>query len=317
MAIGADISPRWQAGFSWPLVDHSDDPDRGLRFVWIKVSDGGAAYDWEKNKARLVAGAASRGIPAGGYAYCQPESIGGTPEHQAQTLAMECTRLNLRGVAPMLDLEEMGTVSRYFGERAAKHLASLGWRPAVYMNSSSAKAIRPDLWDVPDLVIVIARYGNTPEAPGSAQYLGRYDVHQFTSGGIRGGDTVDLDRSVGNDVPGATPGGEGNGDMDSNQDQLLREVHVELTDAAAPIYPGAGHISIRAALSSLSKTTAELIALVRAGSGVTAAELSAALVTGLTPVVSAALANVQADDPEQFAKAVTDRVAELMKGAVQ
>lgn len=297
--IGADISPRWQQGINWAAIPHGAPP--GLEFVWIKVSDGGGAYDYQGEKARMVAGALGRGIPAGGYAYCQPESKGGTPEHQADVLAAECSRLNLRGITPMLDLEEAGTVSRSFGERAAKHLASLGWRPAVYMNSSSAKAIRPDQWDVPGMVIVIARYGNVPEAPGSAQYLGRYDVHQYADNGVRGGVRVDLDNSKNNSLLSATLGGEGTGDMAFTADDFQKFMWEYRFDD-----DGKGHTANFAqAVKTMRDQINALVELVKKGSNATGAEVAAALLPGLQDTVREMLVDVQGLDEQ----AVADRLA--------
>ncbi|HKN55788.1 MAG TPA: GH25 family lysozyme [Amycolatopsis sp.] len=195
MARGTDLHPYYQRGLRWDQV--SD-----LAFVWVKVSDGGAPYTQTQGGVTYrpdthVAGARSRGIPVGGYHYAE---FSPGPEKQADVLLGEVRRLSATGVAPMLDLEAPfnpdGT-ARNFGIAFCRHVAEAGFRPAVYMSASFARALRPDQWDVAGLVIVIARYGARPEAPGSGQYLGRYDVHQYTSGGVLPGSAgaVDFDES--------------------------------------------------------------------------------------------------------------------------
>lgn len=305
MARGADIHPVYQRGIRWDQVSN-------LHFVWVKVSDGGAPYP---GPDAHVLGAQAHRIPVGGYHYAQ---LSPGPEAQADVLLGEVARLGAKGVAPMLDLESpfvADTAAKDFAVAFCRRVAAKGYRPAVYMNASFAKNLRPDLWGIPGLVIVVARYGAKPEAPGASQYLGRYDVHQYTSSGTLSGSAglVDFDESYNDDLLNAVtvevP------DMDKNQDQLLRELHVALFDNAAPSYPGAGYVSIRAAVTGLAKTVAELTALVRADSPATADQLAAALIPGLTPVVTAALKDVQGDDPAAFAKAVTDHLGDLLRAS--
>ena len=195
MARGTDVHPFYQRGLHWDQV--SD-----LAFVWVKVSDGGEPYTRADGGVVYrpdthVAGAKSRGIPVGGYHYAE---LRPGPEKQAEVLLGEVRRLGATGVVPMLDIEaplRPDGAARDFGIAFCRHVAAAGFRPAVYMSASFAKALRPDQWDVPGLVIVIARYGARPEAPGPGQYPGRYDVHQYTSGGTLSGSagTVDFDES--------------------------------------------------------------------------------------------------------------------------
>ena len=195
MARGTDLHPYYQRGLRWDKV--SD-----LAFVWVKVSDGGAPYTRTEGGVVYrpdthVAGAKSRGIPVGGYHYAQ---LGPAPEKQADVLLGEVRRLGATGVVPMLDLESPfrpDGAARDFGTAFCRHVAAAGFRPAVYLSASFAATLRPDQWDVPGLVIVIARFGARPEAPGSGRYQGRYDVHQFTSGGSLPGSAgaVDFDES--------------------------------------------------------------------------------------------------------------------------
>lgn len=188
---GIDIHPVYQRGIRVDLVPN-------ISFVWVKVSDGGAPYSTKPDAMVNAVKAAKRAV--GGYHYAQ---LNPPPETQANVLVGEVRRLGAKGVTPMLDLEAPFTpnaFARDFGIRFCNRVAAAGFRPAVYMSSSFAKALRPDQWGIPNLVIVIARYGNKPEAAGSSQYLGRYDVHQYSSSGSVTGSAglVDLDRAYTN-----------------------------------------------------------------------------------------------------------------------
>jgi lysozyme len=195
MARGTDLHPFYQRGLRWDQV-------RDLSFAWVKVSDGSAPYTRREGGVvhrpdTHVAGAKSRGIPVGGYHYAQ---LRPGPEAQADVLLGEVRRLGATGVVPLLDLESPfrpDSVAETFGIAFCRRVAAAGFRPAVYMSASFAAATRPDQWDVPGLVIVIARYGARPEAPGPGRYPGRYDVHQYTSGGTLPGSAgaVDFDES--------------------------------------------------------------------------------------------------------------------------
>lgn len=192
---GTDVHPVYQRGIRWDQV--SD-----INFVWVKVSDGGSPYVGTSGGVRYVpdthvAGAKSRGIPVGGYHYAE---LSPAPEAQADVLIGEVRRLGALGVAPMLDLEAPFTANaaaRSFGIAFCNRVLAAGLQPAVYMSASFARVLRPDQWSIPGLVIVIARYGARPEAAGSAQYLGRYDVHQYQRDGALPGSTgeVDFDES--------------------------------------------------------------------------------------------------------------------------
>ncbi len=195
MARGTDLHPYYQRGLRWDQVTD-------LHFAWVKVSDGGTAYTHTEGGVTYrpdthVAGAKSAGIPVGGYHYAQ---LSPTPEVQADLLLREVRRLGATGVAPMLDLESPFSsdgFARDFGIRFCERVAASGLRPAVYMSAGFARTLRPDQWGIPGLVIVVARYGARPEASGAGQYLGRYDVHQFSSGGSLPGSAglVDFDES--------------------------------------------------------------------------------------------------------------------------
>lgn len=196
MARGTDVHPYYQRGLNFRAAQN-------IGFVWVKVSDGGSAYRMGGYVPdTLVAGAKSAGKPVGGYHYAQ---LSPSPETQADVLIGQIRRLGATGVAAMLDLEAPFSVAKEAKRIQARNFAisfllrmkSAGFKPCIYMSSSFAKALRPDQWGISDLVIVIARYGAKPEARGPAQYLGRYDVHQYSSAGTLPGSAgaVDEDES--------------------------------------------------------------------------------------------------------------------------
>lgn len=175
---GVDFSPRWQKDTPIPA---------GVEYAWIKVADGSAPYRTVAPDA-MVQRFRARGIPMGGYSYAQP----GDGTLHARVLIAECRRLGIFDLVPVTDIESdkaihvWGTAEAIaYGKAFANECNRQGYRPGVYMNASMAHDTRPDQWGIPNLVIWIARYGAKPEAltsagPG-AQYLGRYDVHQYTS----------------------------------------------------------------------------------------------------------------------------------------
>jgi GH25 family lysozyme M1 (1,4-beta-N-acetylmuramidase) len=181
MTKGVDLFARYQSAANLSLAA------KDISFAWVKLSDGGGVASSPGDG--LVSRAHTAYIAVGGYHYAQ---LTPSPERQADVLIGEVNRLGATGLVPMLDMElpfQPDNVARAFGIRFCKHVATLGFRPGVYMNNAYARALRPDLWDVPGLVIWIARYGALPDASA-----GRYDVHQYTDKGtvpgISGG--VDL-----------------------------------------------------------------------------------------------------------------------------
>jgi GH25 family lysozyme M1 (1,4-beta-N-acetylmuramidase) len=200
MALGIDIFAKYQTVTNWAAVKGA-----GVTFVYVKVSDGGNRSGVEGGRVRypsdgLVAGARSVGIPVGGYHYAQSSP---SPERQAEILVDEIRRTGALNLAPALDLEAPFTpnaAARDFAIRFCRRVEGLGFRPGVYMNASFAQQLRPDQWGIPNLVIWVARYGNRPEAPGSVRYVGRYDIHQYSSSGTIAGiaEAVDLNESYTN-----------------------------------------------------------------------------------------------------------------------
>lgn len=192
MATGADIYGKYQTVTNYPLLAQS------ITFAWVKLTDGARVASVPGD--RVVQGCRDARIPVGGYHYAQE----GSPTAQAGLLLAECRRLGALDIAPALDLEapfQPDGEARDFGIRFCRAIAAAGHRPAVYMSASFAGALRPDLWNIPGLVIWLAAYGlnNGQRSPAAVlrHYAGRYDVHQYTSAGslpgVRG--LVDLNES--------------------------------------------------------------------------------------------------------------------------
>jgi lysozyme len=179
MALGIDIYRSNQNVTDWHAVHR-----HGVTFVYVKLSDGGGR-PFGGPGDHEVAGAQSVGIPVGGYHFVQANP---GPRAQADVFLGEVRRLGATGLVPMLDLEDnpppikkpnmSDAAKRPFGIEFCKHVAAQGFRPGVYMNNALAKVIRPDRWDIPGLVVWIARYGNKPD-----EAAGRYDIHQYSSSG--------------------------------------------------------------------------------------------------------------------------------------
>jgi len=308
VARGTDVHPFYQRGIRWDQV--SD-----LAFVWVKVSDGDAPYTSTQSGETYrpdthVAGAQSRGIPVGGYHYAQ---FSPSPEAQADILLGEVHRLGATGVSPMLDLESPfspdGT-ARDFGIRFCNRVAAAGLRPAVYMNASFAQALRPDSWNVPGLVIVVARYGARPEAPGSGQYTGRYDVHQYSSSGSLPGSAgaVDLDESFTDALLNPEE------DMAFTPEDFRTFMWGNVFDANGNRNYAQFMKDMDAKLNSLSTSLAAVTKLIteNQANDVTAESVAAALQTTLTaqigPIVREELTRVLGADKAQQADQISDAV---------
>jgi lysozyme len=194
MALGIDIYRSNQTVTDWDAVHR-----HGVTFVYVKLSDGGGQPVGGPGDHE-VAGARRVGIPVGGYHFVQANP---GPQAQADVFLGEVTRLGATGLVPMLDLEDnppqiakpnmSDAQKRTFGIAFCEHVAARGFRPGVYLNNALAKLIRPDQWDVPGLVIWIARFGHKPD-----EAAGRYDIHQFSDAGTVPGiaaKAVDLNES--------------------------------------------------------------------------------------------------------------------------
>lgn len=200
--LGIDIHPYYQRSIHWPTVANGP-----VRYVWVKVSDGGTRYlktvqGITYRPDGQVAGARSVGLPVGGYHYAQ---FSPSPEAQADVLTTEVRRVGALGLPPALDLEDPfvpGAGAREFAIQFLRRLQANGFgRVAIYANTSMLANIRPDAWNIPDLLIWAADYGtnNGGRNPDLRPYTGRADVHQYTSRGQLAGigpEFVDLNESL-------------------------------------------------------------------------------------------------------------------------
>ena len=233
MAKGIDIYSRYQAVTDWGAVKRS-----GVSFVYVKLTDGSGKPNGGRNPGDgQVSGAKSIGIPVGGYHYAQ---FSPSPEAQADIFLAEVTRLGATGLVPQLDLEDPFTpndAAKQFAIRFCNRVASRGFRPGIYMSSSFAKTLRPDLWGIPGLVIWIASYGanNGNRNPLTGGYPGRIDIHQYTSVGRVLGITgsVDLNESLTNAHLTSSPAPEVP-DMLPDENRMLRQVAVVVLGKVNP-----------------------------------------------------------------------------------
>lgn len=195
--LGLDIHPEYQRGIRLDLAKSA----QGVGFVWIKTTDGPRPYVSANGYTpKAMAGDAHQAqLPAGGYCYAQPGDGAG----HADVLLNQCIRWGLTGLYPAIDIEDDARIHVWstaeatsYGRAFCARIRAHGLRPVVYMNASKMQACRPDLWPE-NPVIWVARYPGPPDAPGGARYTGRWDVHQYSSGGTVPGSAglVDLNRS--------------------------------------------------------------------------------------------------------------------------
>lgn len=213
MAVGVDVHCYYQRGINWAQVT-------GVTYVWVKVSDGAAAYTKTVSGVTyrpdtLIAGAKSRGFPVGGYHYAQP----GDPRAQADILINEVQRLGATGVLPALDIEAPFTpnaAARTFGEAFCNRVRERGFRPVVYMSDSFAQVLKPADW-ASQPVLWIARYGSKPVNT-------RFDVHQYSSSGSLPGSAgaVDFNDSYNNSHLN-TGGGNPVATLDNEDRQFIKD----------------------------------------------------------------------------------------------
>lgn len=186
MALGIDVYRKFQNVTDWAAVRRS-----GVGFCWVKLTDGGGVASAGPGD-REVAGARGAGVAVGGYHYAQ---LSPSPEAQADLFIREVRRTGALGCVPMLDLEAPfgpDAAAADFARRFLRRVASLGFRPGIYLNNAFAKAVRPDQWPE-NPAVWIARYGARPDAAA-----GHYDVHQYSSSGLVPGITasaVDMNES--------------------------------------------------------------------------------------------------------------------------
>lgn len=203
MAFGIDIHPVYQKSINWSRLDPK------VEFVWLKVSDGGSAYKKMVDGILYTpdshaAGIKSAGRLGGGYHYAE---FSPTPETQAAVLAREVKRLGLTDLCPALDIEAPftpGAVANDFAKRFINALMGQGFnKVAIYGYTAMLQNMRPDLWNVPGLIIWAARPAPVGEL---GMYKGRTDVHQYTSAGSVTGvlGSVDCNETLNSNLLGST-----------------------------------------------------------------------------------------------------------------
>ena len=192
--IGIDVHPYYQRGADWARIKR----DTQVGWAYVKASDGTRRYTKQVGTVLYVPdthvnGARAHGIPVGAYHYAQL----GDPVAQANVLSAEDVRLGTN-LPPMLDMEDPFTgnaATTTFAKAFLNRMVQAGHRPCVYLSSSWARTMRPDLWGIPGLIIWIASYGPNDgvQHPLTGGYPGRVDVHQYTSTGKVNGIGFDTD----------------------------------------------------------------------------------------------------------------------------
>lgn len=194
MTIGMDIHPFYQRTIDWDRVANESD----IKFVLLKVSDGGSAYT--RNDSGIIYrpdthanGAHSVGIPIGGYHYAQ---MSPSATKQADVLIREIIRLKLFGLPPMLDLEAPfvpGQISHSFASEFLHRIRELGYRPGIYGSTTMLGSIIDKEILGYDPVIWVARYPHNPGDYKNIYYKGPAHIHQFENHGHRPGIIQDTD----------------------------------------------------------------------------------------------------------------------------
>lgn len=312
-AKGIDVFRVYQNVYDWAAVKRS-----GVDYCWIKATDGlgVATFNADKNWAPAPAdptvhGARSVGIAEGLYHW----GTGKDPKAEAAVFAGEVIRLGCLGegkLPPALDAED-DRIGATWDIRRAWCIAFLRElqrlldqeRVCIYMSASWAQALRPDLWDIPGLVIWIAAYGtNNGSRSRSAVtqfYKGPYDVQQYTSLGVH---LVDGIESQGLDVNEAdTPldellGGSDVGLSQGDLEDIVKEVKYILApshdDEGAFFFVGPDGAK-RSIVDMLIQSNANelalagLVQLLLEKSGFTAAQVAAELAPVVVAGVVAAL----------------------------
>jgi GH25 family lysozyme M1 (1,4-beta-N-acetylmuramidase) len=315
--LGIDIYGRYQTVTNWDAVYTA-----GVRFVYVKATDGGAPAIVRADG--LVTGAKSVGMPVGLYHYGE---LTPSPEVQADVLHGEVHRLNAVGLPPALDLEGAFHTAALataidFARRFLRRLTELGHqRVTLYSNTTFLSLLQPDSWNMPGLRIWAARYGANDGTtyPGLGSYTGRVDIHQWTDRGYVSGVTsssggVDLNKSLTNILE---------EDMPLTDDDINRVAAKvaetlpgatwahNLTNAAGYQFPSAGwliatNLKAEQALAQAVKNAATLQQLVER-SPVDVDEQ--ALAQALAPLLAEHLRTLSDEDVRRIAVAANDELA--------
>lgn len=184
-----------------------------------------------------------------------------------------------------------------------------GADPTIYMNLSTWPTVRaafqsagvaePHYW--------VAKYDGVDKIP--ADWLAKGCVAKQYGGDVPGGYDLNI---VVDHWPGVDSAGQEAPDMDSNQDQLLRELHLYVSGSGSPQYPGAGTVALTTQVANLGKSLTDLTALVRQGSSVTPEQLAAAILPPLLDQAKTSLADVADLNEEQVATKLADILHERL-----
>lgn len=312
---GVDIHPVYQANVNWPVLGGTD-----CEFVWVKVSDGNAAYKkWVGGKLYTpdahIKNARQQGMSVGGYHYAQF----GDPIKQADLLCKEVRRLGALTLPPALDIEDpfnANSLARDFAYRFCKRVHDSALRPAVYMNSSMASVLKPNLWGIPGLVIWIADYGANDgrRHPSLYPYEGRADVHQYTSKGHIAGIPGDVDLNYPYNTsfmtvkPSPTPQRPEEDEMSAKAERQIDELHAALRIGKVKVQtPGVLTRYIAETVNRQRKQDAQIATLIKLAAAksdltednirsIMKEELEAAGVTSIDDQVAELAAQLNADD---------------------
>ena len=200
---GIDVS-NWQGNIDWSQV-----PSSGIAYAWSKTTQGTSYTDpyWIQN----AFGAASVGIPWGGYHYATPND-GSSPETQAEFFV---NRGGMAGTLPgMLDLEETGGLNPdQVGQWAQTFLRTVqnltGKQPILYVGAYFGANLDytawwPNIWPLM-LPSYTAGYQenvnpcfiNTPRTPAAYENNGTgWSVWQYSSSGLVAGISGHVDMNV-------------------------------------------------------------------------------------------------------------------------
>lgn len=193
--LGIDVHPYYQRGLNFAAVKR----EGRIKFVWVKLSDGGAPYmkivgKTEYFPAQMTNQARDAGLLVGGYHYAQ---LSPSPEDQADVFTREVRGLAATDIPPALDLEEPfvpGSEALSFAVRFLRRMLENGFpRVALYASTSMLGSFHVDSYFDERVLIWVANPSGVPGAYKNKYYRGRADVHQYDQLEIPGSGTLVLD----------------------------------------------------------------------------------------------------------------------------
>lgn len=241
---GIDVS-RWQGTIDWSQVAGA-----GIRFVFMKATDGRSLLDPTYSTNR--AGAKAAGIRVGTYHFARPEGSTGDAKAEAQFF-VENAVIEAGGLPPVLDIEENGGLSaaaltdwaldwlsevrRLTGVRPLVYTSPNGWKTR-FGNTTRVADAGYDLW--------LAHWTTGDPIMPANNWGGRgWTVWQYSDcGRISGISTcVDLDRFNGTNLNPITlrsltvslSGGEGTVKSDASEGIDCGTVCSRLFDGGAQV----------------------------------------------------------------------------------